>query len=80
MYKEKIFLIIVKHSQMDTYFGEDTCFYILLKSALIRVYRTVLHQDKHSLITAFTMEHSLSPSCNKTKTDFYVTIPRHRKL
>jgi hypothetical protein len=34
---------------MNTYFVEDVCFYILLKSALIRVYQTVLHQDKHSL-------------------------------
>jgi hypothetical protein len=71
MHKEKFFLIIIKLNQMNKYFGEGVFFYILLKSALIRVYRAVLHQVKHSLITAFTMALSLSPSLNKTKTGFY---------
>ena len=65
---------------MNRYFGEDLGFYILLKSALIRVYLTVLQIDKHSLISAFTMTLSLSPSCDKAKTDFYMTIPKKRKL
>ena len=71
---------MIKLNQMNTYFGEDVCIYILLKSALIRVYRTALHQVKRSVIPAFIIALSLSPSCNKAKTDFYMTIPRKRKL
>ena len=73
MYKEKFYLIINKGNQMNKYFAEDVYVYILLKSALIRVYRTVLHQDNHSLITASTIMQQIL-------TDFYKAIPRKRKL
>jgi hypothetical protein len=38
------------------------------------VYRTVLHKDKHSFITAFTKALSLSPPQNKAKTHFTCPI------
>jgi len=61
MYKEKFLPIINKRNHMHTYFGEDVCFYVLLKSALIGVYRTVLYQVKHSFVTVFTRTLSFSP-------------------
>jgi hypothetical protein len=37
MNKEKFFLIVIKHKQLNTYFGVDVSLYVLLKPVVIRV-------------------------------------------